>query len=326
MLPRSFQDIWNHEGFLALSTAARAVFLFMHTSPELSPFGCIRANSAGLAMAYGMSHAKFRKALSELVAAGMAITGRNFIFLPWLMAMKRPESPNVARSWARGIARIPEAVMRREAWGALARLCRRLGAPWLAAIGMPAQQNLPLGKPDGKAAAKGSGQVKAAAKGAAQCGRSGADPGRQESGEDKKAARQESGPGAGALEAGRKEKSEGGYVQAFKARDGVFRISEKYIAALEREYPHARHELAAISLYLDQSRPEKRTPCERMDAFIRNWLERAAIAADPFAGMPEWRKERIRQARRYLESLAPEWQQIAHGLAGGDFRALPCPV
>lgn len=102
--------IWNDAKFRILSDDGQLLFFFLMTHPQMTSLGAMRATVQGLAAEKNWPERRLSKALSELLASGMAEYEplSAFISLKNFLKYNGPENPNVVKSWAGVLDQIPE--------------------------------------------------------------------------------------------------------------------------------------------------------------------------------------------------------------------------
>ena len=147
---------WSDEKFRALSPmqpSGQALWFFLLTGPHTGPVpGMFRAGRAAMAEELDWEQEAFDEAFREAFDQGMvkADFKARFVWLPNAVKYNPPESPNVATSWGREAALLPECALRDEAVSELRQFLKALNDKYLQAF------DKAYGKPSLKPSAKPS--------------------------------------------------------------------------------------------------------------------------------------------------------------------------
>ena len=131
---------WSDEKFRALSPmqpSGQALWFFLLTGPHTGPVpGMFRAGRAAMAEELDWEQEAFDEAFREAFDQGMvkADFKARFVWLPNAVKYNPPESPNVANSWGREAALLPECPLREEAVNELRNHLKALGDKYLEAF------------------------------------------------------------------------------------------------------------------------------------------------------------------------------------------------
>jgi hypothetical protein len=147
--------LWDDPRISRLSDAALVLYLYMFTHPQQTALGAFRGTCAGLAEERRWTPAKLRKALEELLRAGLIVVDQNasYFGVPEFFVDNRPESPNVVKSWVSAAEYVPDCSAKSEQLRRARRICVELGLPYVEAFdqGFPEASGKALQEVSGKA-------------------------------------------------------------------------------------------------------------------------------------------------------------------------------
>jgi uncharacterized phage protein (TIGR02220 family) len=118
--------VWNDRKFLALSSDARLLWLFLLTTPStLSIPGVVIGGEAALAEQLGTVPSLLRERFRELVKVGLSVRNEGRLtWLPNALKYQPPHNPNQVKAWAKAWDDVPEGPLKREIWEALRVACK----------------------------------------------------------------------------------------------------------------------------------------------------------------------------------------------------------
>jgi uncharacterized phage protein (TIGR02220 family) len=118
--------VWNDRKFLALSSDARLLWLFLLTTPStLSIPGVVIGGEAALAEQLGTVPSLLRERFRELVKVGLSVRNEGRLtWLPNALKYQPPHNPNQVKAWAKAWDDVPEGPLKREIWEALKVACK----------------------------------------------------------------------------------------------------------------------------------------------------------------------------------------------------------